>query len=495
MTSLKQKLFTFKQGLNIEQTQVDTIITEHIQLCDTYSEKEILGSLNRQLDSFKFYENVSPLLQDIDEDLSKNPLLYTLKDLYAKVSRKDQNWLYESALSSIIECINQPNDEDRKYKLMESLTMYEWIPEVKMFLAEMASNPQIKQNFTSNGGKIDDVYSVVLKLKEGYLTNIANKWFLLNNEGITQTLLENHIEDEIQLKKLRLLEQAIYEAEFNEDKIIFKISEELTVTFNTKDKKIYLNESEADKGTTLETLFNSPIIPFMGKAFYPVLAEAYNNLDKFMKIDTVKHVYNLANPTNECYVFNYEGKITQLRVERYAGNSNTSSYYSYDNAMPLIENVMQELGADLTFFFESLLSDEIKARIDIEKQEKVLLEKLTEIENSILAINNEGAELVKENKVVENLYNALLSKKHKISESLKTVKNQKNQLYTHSNINENKVEIAKDILTKAGLTDDDYSISLQGPTVIFTQSGKEKISQDAILRVDLIHSGIKLMNS
>lgn len=423
MKSLKLKLFEYRKSLNIEQSEVVDIVSEHMNLCDKYSEKEIYGSLSTTLDKYKFYESVNTFLNEVDTELSQAPLLYNLKDLYAKVARKEYTFLYESALHSILECINQLTDEDRKIKILNDLKLYEWIPEVKLFLYEIASTPQTKQNFISKGGKIDDVFSIVLQLKEGYLTYVADKWFILTSEGVHATLAENHITDDVQLKKLRLLEQAIQRAEFVDNKIVFNIAEGLTVTFNTTDKKIYLNESEADKGTTLETLFNSPIIPFMGKAFYPVLNETFNNLDKFMKIDTVKHVYNIINPAYECYVFNFQGKISQYRIDKYMG----SSYYTFENAMPLIENVMHELGADLTFFYENQLSVEVKAKIELEKTEKSLLEKLTDIENGILTIKEEG-NLVNENKDLEKLYNSLLSKKHKISEELKVVRNDKAKL-------------------------------------------------------------------
>ncbi len=424
MKSLKLKLYEYRQGLTIEHADVASIVTEHIALCDQYSEKEILKNLNTTLETFRFVESVSTFLDDIDQELSKESLLYNLKDLYAKIKRKGDSFLYETALNSLVDCINQGNDEDRKIKILNDLKMYEWIPEVKMFLYEMASLPQDKNNFLSKGGKIDDVFSIVLQIQEGYLSYISNQWFLMNNEGINSTLLENHIKDDVQLKKLRFLEQAVNYAEFTDEKIIFTISEELKVTFNVADKKIYLNESETDKGTTLETLFNSPIIPFLGHAFYPILNETYNNLDKFMKVDTVKRVYNVMNPAFECFVFNYNGKISQYRIDKRMGNS----YYTYENAMPLIENVMHELGADLTFFYESLLSEELKAKVDIEKQEKQVLEKLTDIENAILKIKNEGSEILKENKVLDNLYNTLLSNKHKLSEELKTIKNKKIEL-------------------------------------------------------------------
>lgn len=423
MKSLKLKLFEYCKDLDIDQSEVVQIFNEHINLCDKYSEKEIYGSLSKLLEVYKFYESVNTFLNDVDTALSAQPLLYNLKDLYAKVARKEYTFLYENALHSIIECINQLTDEDRKIKILNDLQMYEWIPEVKLFLYEIASTPQAKQNFISNGGKIDDVFSIVLQLKEGYLTYVANKWFLLNNEGITATLLENHITDDTQLKKLRLLEQGIQKAEFSENRIVYKIAEGLVVSFDTEKKKIYLNESEADKGTTLETLFNSPVIPFMGKAFYPVLNETFNNLDKFMKIDTVKRVSNILNTAYECFVFNYNGKISQYRVDKRMGNS----YYTFENAMPLIENVMHELGADLTFFYENQLTEEVKAKLDIEKKEKSLMEKLKDTENGILRIKDEG-DLIKENKELEELFNSLLSRKHKITEELNALRNNKAKL-------------------------------------------------------------------
>jgi len=423
MKSLKLKIFEYCKDLDIEQTEVSQIFTEHIDLCDNYSEKEIYGSLSTMLEKYRFYESVTTFLDDVDSILSEQPLLYNLKDLYKKVARKEYTFLYENALHSIMDCINQLSDEDRKIKILNDLKLYEWIPEVKLFLYEMATTPQAKQNFISKGGKIDDVFSIVLQLKEGYLTYVANKWFLLNTEGITATLAENHISDDVQLKKLRLLEQAVQKAEFSESRIVFNIAEGLIVSFDTANKKIYLNESEADKGTTLETLFNSAVVPFMGKAFYPVLNETFNNLDKFMKIDTVKRVSNIMNTAYECFVFNFNGKISQYRIDKYMGNS----YYTFENAMPLIENVMHELGADLTFFYENQLSDETKAKIDIQNKEKIVMEKLKDVEKGINQIKEE-TELVKENKVLEDLYNSLLSKKHKLSEELNALRNTKTKL-------------------------------------------------------------------
>lgn len=420
MKSLKLKLFEFRKELNIEQSDVMNIVSEHVELCDKYSEKEIFSSLSSTLNAFKYYENVTSLLDTIDTELSGNPLMYNLKDLFAKVSRLENRFLYENALSSILECINQMTDEDRKIAVVNNLQIYEWIPAVKLFMYEMATSPQVKQNFVSKGGKIEDVYSIVLQLKEGYLTYVHDKWFIMNNEGIQATLAENHIKDDVQLKKLRMLEQVIQKAEFTADRIIFKVAEELTISIDTTNGKLFLNESETDKGTTLETLFNSPVIPFMGKAFYPIIAEAVNNIKLFMNLDSVKRVHNIMNSTYECFVFNYKESMYQYRIDKYSGNS----YWKYDNAMPLIENVMHELGCDLTFFYENQLTEELKTKIELEKQEKVLLEKLADIDGSIELIKNEG-NILKEDAVVASLYNTLMSKRYKANTALKAVRNEK----------------------------------------------------------------------
>jgi len=421
MKSLKLKLLEYRIGLKDEQSEVDAIVSEHINLCDSYSEHEIFNSLSSTLNQYSFYDSVPVLLESIDSELKNNTLLYNLKDLYAKINRMPNGFLYESALTTLIECINVTNDEDRKIKILNDLKMYEWIFEVKMFLSELATNPQTKQNYLSKGGKIDDVFSIVLEVNAGeYATYIAEKWFLMNDQGIGATLLENHINDQDTLRKIRTLEDAMKRSKITENHITFKIAEELTVTFETDTKKIFLNGDEADKDATLETLFNSPLIPFMGKAYYPILKETYNNLDKFMKVDTVKHIYNIGNAAFECFVFNYKGKLAQYRIDRHIGES----YRTFDNALPLIENVMHELGADITFFFESVLDGELKKRTDLEKQERVLMEKLTDVENAIIAIKNEGI-ILKESTQVQKVYNGLLSKRHQISEQIKIVKNEK----------------------------------------------------------------------
>jgi len=55
------------------------------------------------------------------------------------------------------------------------------------------------------------------------------------------------------------------------------------------------------------------------------------------------------------------------------------------------------------------------------------------------------------------------------------------------------IENAISLLRLAGFDQTDYVISLQGPTVIFSQNGIDKLRGDADLRVDLINCGISIM--
>lgn len=55
------------------------------------------------------------------------------------------------------------------------------------------------------------------------------------------------------------------------------------------------------------------------------------------------------------------------------------------------------------------------------------------------------------------------------------------------------IQKAEKSLSEAGLSQQDYVISLQGPTVIFAQSGQEKFNNDIILRAELFDLGILIL--
>ena len=55
------------------------------------------------------------------------------------------------------------------------------------------------------------------------------------------------------------------------------------------------------------------------------------------------------------------------------------------------------------------------------------------------------------------------------------------------------IQKAEKCLKEAGFINTDYVISLQGPTVIPSQTGREKFDSDIILRADLMHLAIKIL--
>jgi hypothetical protein len=56
------------------------------------------------------------------------------------------------------------------------------------------------------------------------------------------------------------------------------------------------------------------------------------------------------------------------------------------------------------------------------------------------------------------------------------------------------IERAEKILKDFGCTNGrDYVMSLQGPTIIFAITGKEKFENDPILRAEIINTGIEIL--
>ena len=55
------------------------------------------------------------------------------------------------------------------------------------------------------------------------------------------------------------------------------------------------------------------------------------------------------------------------------------------------------------------------------------------------------------------------------------------------------IQKAEKFLAESGFTNTDYVMSLQGPTVIFTQTGLEKFNNDIALKADLMNLGIIIL--
>ena len=140
-----------------------------------------------------------------------------------------------------------------------------------------------------------------------------------------------------------------------------------------------INDDEMNKETTLESLFSSPIIPIVNKNFYPVLLETSNNLDKFIELDVVKKISNLVNPYLEAFAFNYKNATYLYRCDERYGNS----FFKYDSAIELVNEVKNELNYDLTYFYENKLSKELVGKKKLEDKEREISLKLEDVKFNI----------------------------------------------------------------------------------------------------------------
>lgn len=419
----KMKLFTYKQGLDMEQYDVMSIVEKHILHFDNYSEKEVLSSLKESLNQFTYDPSVKGILENLDQEVTNNTLVYNLKHLYKIVERKGT--LYRDPLSRILNIISKDDENSMMEAIINELTMYDWVPEIKQFVMGLTKNPQELQNF-KNSGKGDKIYTLVENVlnendkKEGFVVYVADRWFLINDKEIKQTLLEDCFKDNDKLRTMRMLEQGIKLSVIEDNKIKFKIDENLTLALSTKDNSVFLNEEKIDKSTSLENVFNSPIIPYLKKDYYTLISTVKENIDKFVDLDIAIRNYNILNPFLECYVFNFKDKNYIYSVDKRTG----SSFYEYESVTELIKDVQKDLDYDLTHFFENKLSSEVKTLKKLEDREMQVEMKIKEVNESIEELKNTG-ELLNEDNELKLAFDNLLIHKHNLVKELNTIKTDK----------------------------------------------------------------------
>jgi hypothetical protein len=379
MKNLKLELFNFRKGLSLDQEEISVIVEGHMNACNEHSEKVIINSLNEKLKVYKYDGDVKSLLEDLNGDMKNYELLYELKNLYNVLNSKNQGELYRQPINVLLQTINLESDNDRMSKILNELAIYDWVPEVKLFVHNLTTSPEKRSNLLS-GGKGESVYSLVESVEDGHIVLIKETWFLLTENTIEKTLLETHIKEQKDLISLRTLETAMKYANINEDRINFRISEYLTLGMSVSKKgKLYINDDELNGETTLESLFNSPIVPIVNKNFYPILLEVSQNLDKFVELDVVKRVENLINPYLECFAFNYKNNTFLYRCDERYGNS----FFKYESALELVNEVRNELNYDLTYFYENKLSKEIIVKRKLEDKEREITLKLEDVQFNI----------------------------------------------------------------------------------------------------------------
>lgn len=417
MKNIKYELFNFRKNLNLDQEEVSVILENHIKAYDSISEKDIVTSLNERLKAYTFDKEVKALLEDINNEMSEYKLLYELKHLYKVLDSQNQGELYRQPINVLLQTINLESDQDRMTKVLNELAVYNWVPEIKLFVNNLTTSPEKRSNLLS-GGKSESIFTIVEQVDNGYVALVDDSWFLLKDTEIEKTTLESNVQDENKLRLLRTLETALKYAEVSEERVDFRVSENLTIGLSVSDKgTIFINDDKMNKETTLESLFQSPLIPIINKNFYPLILETSNNLDKFVEFDVVKKVTNMVNPFLEAYAFNYKDSIYVYRSDSRYGKS----FYKYSNSEEVVMEMKNELNYDLTYFYEDKLQKDVVKRRKLEDKEREITLKLEDLNLNISKLEG-SIQMIGESDVLTTALSNLEKRRDVLSSDLQVIK-------------------------------------------------------------------------
>jgi len=422
MKNLKMELFNFKQKLVFEQAEISNIVESFLLNFGDFSEKEIQKGLKERLIPFTYDVDVKSLLETVDQEINAFNLIYELKDLYKRVERNNMGELYRHPMNVILEIIQLPDDSTRMESILHELKLYDWVPDIKKFVWNLTKNPLDIQNM-SNSGKGDKIYTLVEKVENGYMALISDRWFLIDDIGIKQVLVEDYVKDDDRVRELRILEQALNLGEIEKDKFIIKVDENITLGISTKkDKTLYVNEEKLDPETTLESIFASPIIPYLKKDYFLMINAIKENISNLIELDIALKVHNLLQPTLECYVFNYKNNMYLYSKDARTG----SSFYAYESVSELINDIRKDLDFDITYFVENKLSSEMKKIKTLEDEEKVIESQILDNTNAIDELRYEK-QLLETDESFKLLFDNLLRMREGLYQQLNTIKDEKTQ--------------------------------------------------------------------
>jgi hypothetical protein len=362
------------------------------------------------------------LLETVDQELNAFNLIYELKDLYKRVSRSNMGELYRHPLNIILEIIQLPDDSTRMESILHELKLYDWVPDIKKFVWNLTKNPLDVQNM-SNSGKGEKVFTLVEKVDNGYMAFITDRWFLIDDKGIKQVLVEDYVKDIDRVRELRILEQALTIGEIVKDRFVIKVDENIVLGISTKnDKSLYVNEEKLDPETTLESIFASPIIPYLKKDYFLMTNAIKENISNLIELDIALKVHNILQPALECYVFNYKENMYLYSKDLRTG----SAFYAYESVAELINDIRKDLDFDVTYFFENKLSTELKKIKSLEDKEKVIESQILDNTNAIDELKYEKALLESDNNF-KLLFDNLLRNREGLYQELNKVKDEKTQ--------------------------------------------------------------------
>jgi hypothetical protein len=425
-SKLVLELFNFRKELKHDgDDNIERQITNHLELfrCDEtgkiQSQKNIVNSLSENLKAYTYDDEVKAFVESVNGIVQEDELFYELEDLYRKLENSNQGQVYSYPMQVVLDIINEGSEREKQVKILNELALYDWIPAVKNFLFKYTTDPTQRQNLSSDGGKAEPVISIVEKVQNdknvGFLTYIGDKWFFLS-EDVEVNSPDQYTDEQEVLHRLSTLEKAINISNIENGKIIFRIDEDLDLAISLDNGSLELNGEELDKDATLESVFDSPLVPFMRRDLYPVISETIKNLDKFVDLDVVQRITNITNPFLEAFAFNYNNKMYVYSLDKRYGNH----LHEYNSAMLLVNEMRTSLGYDLSAFFKDHFSDEVNAKRELEDREKFVISKLSELNENIEKLEVSG--LVEVNEQIKVALEALKEEKEKAELDLEGIK-------------------------------------------------------------------------
>lgn len=403
-------IFEFRQNLGIkEQNQSLSALMDYyfFNLKDnTLSELQSVQMMSQALLEFKYKKNVREFISKINEDVSKNKMVYELADLQHQLQTKNHGNLYIHPINIIHRLINSPNDKSRMVGIVNELSNYSWIPEVRNFVVKYANDPFHKENYISVDSLYEKVYTIYEKVHDGALIFVKDKWFLLGENSIEVcTDLTKHIKDNNKLNELLLISEGIRQGKIEDSILKLKLDENLSVGISVSDKAdaIFINDEAVNEQTTLDLLFSSPLIPESKRGYYSLFECAKKNKEKFIDFEKCIKVYNRYG-VRESYIFNYKDMNYVYSTDPVYDNV----FLYYEKVEDLVENIRKIHNYDVGFFFRNKIADETMIVEKVTRRLEKLKVELEDVEDSIGLLKQNKQLFIEEAANGEDQYNDLL---------------------------------------------------------------------------------------
>jgi hypothetical protein len=402
MDKLKYILFETKRQLHPEEAIISQILENHFNQFDNYSSLTIFNSLKESLYEFDWSKNAMNMLVEMEKEIKEEGLYYELQNLYYQIQDEAKgDIVYDAVLSTIMEIMNRDSDEERMKGIVHELNQFTWVKPVREFMMRYTDKPISRENLSnSNGGESHPVYTISESVQGGSLVSLHDKWFIFREDSIEVTALEAHCDNPDRCAELRLIKDAIANAEITEDCINFQVDDDVVLGIDVKTSKFKLNGEEVDDTLSIETIFNSPMIPFNKRILYPAVIAVANNLHLFVHLDPVIAVTSYAAPNKIAYLFNYCDCCYCYMVDSQMG----SGFYEYSNCNDLISEIKEVMGFDATFFFKDKASIDTKIDSELSDREAAVKMELDDTEEMIDKMEKEfGDDLVEPENDVETI--------------------------------------------------------------------------------------------